>query len=212
MRIFLKLARVISGILALVGAVAVVLAMLLFDFMHRSKIDNALENLPGTAIVFTGQYDRIRVGLELLSEGRADRLFITGVNKKAGLDIAGFASQFGLSAEQAAWIENGRIVLAPSARSTLENAWETGCWLEDQPSVDAVMLITSRRHMARASIALQHEIAPVDVVRLFSDPQEPHDPLQLDLVELGEFIATWGITLLPHEFWPADEPALCAVR
>ena len=208
--------RLISGIfvlafrlLSVVGAAAVILALLLFGFMSRSNeyVDGG--DLPGTAIVFTGAYDRIDLGLELLSSGRVDRLFITGANRTSGLIAARFPELFDPNSEQAAWLESGKIILAPDAHSTLENALEAGCWLEQQNDIEAVALITSQRHMARASVALQHKIAPISVLRVVSDPSSEHDKFQLDLVEFSKFAATWIITLLPGKLWPANEPTIC---
>ncbi len=208
--LFAGLVRTIVRILALIGAVAVVLGALLLDFVNRATTPERTGDLPGTAVVFTGDFDRIRAGLDLLSEGRVDRLFITGVNGDAGLDPERFATQFSLPPEQVQWLDTGRIVLAPDAHTTIENAWETGCWLDRQPDAGrAVALITSRSHMARASVALRNELWPVGVVRVVSDPGEAFDIRQLSLLDFAEYAATWAITLLPHGFWPGVEPAIC---
>ncbi|WP_417525520.1 ElyC/SanA/YdcF family protein [Marinovum sp.] len=185
------------------------LAFLLFDFMTRSAPPQGNGALPPTAIVFTGDFDRIRTGLDLLASEEVERLFITGVNGDAGLNIPRFRNQFELSSYQTDWLATGQIILAPDAHTTLENAREAACWLETQPDVDAVTLITSRQHMARASVALQHGIGRVSVVRVISNPEEPYDRLNLDLNEFSQFVATWAITLLPDDLWPGNEPALC---
>lgn len=119
------------------------------DFTLRSRVIDHTDQLPSTAVVFTGQFDRTERGLDLLAAGQVQRLFISGVNPKAGLIVSGFADQFGLTADQRLWLETDKITLAPDARSTLENALETACWLENHPNVGAVTLITSQRHMAR---------------------------------------------------------------
>ncbi len=209
----MQLISVILGwvlrLLTLVGVVAVILFFLLLDFMSRSDPYEGSGQLPRSAVVFTGDFDRIRKGIELLSSGSVDQLFITGVNGDAGLNVARFSRQFELSPDQAEWVANGRIILAPDAHSTLENARETICWLDHQANIKAVTLVTSRRHMARASVALQHGISPISVVRVVSDSTDEYDKLQLDLVEYGKFVATWFITLLPGDLWPGNEPALC---
>ncbi len=183
--------------------------MLLVDFMVRSDVETTLDALPPTAIVFTGQYDRIHLGIDLLAAGRVDQLFITGVNRPAGLDATRFVTQFGLSSKQAAWLEAGKIILAEEANSTFENAWETECWLRGKENIDAVALITERRHMPRASVALRNTIWPIRVVRVYSDALKEYDPFQIDLKAFGAFIATWGVTVLPYAFWPATEPLGC---
>lgn len=204
-----ELVRLISRVLAVYGALALVLTVLLLDFVDRSDVDTTPDALPRTAIVFTGQYDRIHLGIDLLTAGRVGQLFITGVNGPAGLDVARFVTQFGLSPEQATWLETGKIILAEEANSTFENAWETECWLRGQEDIDAVTLITERRHMPRASVALRNTIWPIRVERAYSDALKEYDLFQIDLKEFGAFIATWGVTILPYPFWPATEPVKC---
>lgn len=212
MRIVSQLARIIFRLFAIFGMAAFVATALLLDFLNRSRAVEPPADLPPVAVVFTGDFDRIHMGLELLSAGRVEQLFITGVNGDAGLDVARFATQFNLTPEEAGWIESGKISLAPDALTTFENAMETGCWLDRQPErVDAVALITSRMHMARASIALQHEIWPRNVVRIVSDPEEAYDFMKLDLRDFAEYVATWSITFLPHGLWPGDVPSLCHI-
>jgi len=186
-----------------------ILVLLLFDFIFRSDASFSSGGLPRTAIVFTGADDRISLGLELLASGSVDRLFISGANRTSGLIDTIFPELFDPNSEQANWIANGRIVLAPDALSTLENALETSCWLENKSDAASVTLITSQRHMARASVALQHAIAPTSVVRVVSDPSDNYKKLQIDLVEFSKFTATWIITLLPNQLWPANEPTIC---
>ena len=212
LRIVSGLFRFISRVLILVGVVSLMLAYLLFEFMSRAEASPEADAYPPTAIVFTGDFDRIDRGLALLSSQSIDRLFITGVNGDAGLSAERFATQFNLTNDQITWLTNGQIVLAPDAHTTFENALEAGCWLDTQPHVDAVALITSRAHMARASAALAHNIWPTRVVRVISDPTEQLDRRHLDLVDFGEFLATWFVTFLPHDFWPANEPRLCEMR
>ena len=187
-----------------------ILFFLLFDFVSRSEANARVGDLPPTAIVFTGAYERIDKGLSLLSSGQVERVFISGANRTSGLIDTRFPGLFEANSKEAGWISDGRLVLAPDAHSTFENALETACWLENQEGVEAVTLITSRRHMARASVALQHRIAPTSVVRLISDPSENYNEFEIDLLEFGRFALTWFITLLPQTLWPADEPATCS--
>jgi uncharacterized SAM-binding protein YcdF (DUF218 family) len=177
--------------------------------MERSQPQKEVNGIPELTIVFTGQYDRIYKGVELLSSGASEKLFISGANKKAGIHVDRFARQFQLTPEQQEWINTEKIVLAADARDTLENAWEASCWIDGQNDVKAVALITSQRHMARASVALEHAIAPVEVVRIMSDASENYEKYRLDLVEFGKFVATWGITFLPYDLWPSNTPGIC---
>ena len=212
MKFLIDFLIMVMRVFSIVGLFSVFLFYLLFDFMHRSDDHDDDGTFSHTAIVFTGAYDRIDLGLELLSSGDVDRLLITGANRTSGLIPARFPDLFDPGSQQAGWVASGKIVLAPDAHSTFENALEEACWLDTQPDVEAVTLITSRRHMARASIALQRGIAAVSIVRMVSDPAAKYDRLEIDLEEFGRFVATWGITLLPRAFWPANEPEICLSR
>jgi len=188
---------------------SILVAALYLDFTRRTEGHAPSDGFARTAIVFTGQFDRIYMGLDLIAAGRADRLFITGANPKAGVHVGNFVEQFRLTPTQAEALASGRIVLAEDAHTTLENALETACWLDRQPEIEAVTLITSRRHMARASLALTRAISPVSVARLASDPSQSAVSGRTRITEFRDFLATWAATLLPRAFWPANRPALC---
>ncbi|UOK72813.1 YdcF family protein [Ancylobacter polymorphus] len=164
-----------------------------------------------TAIVFTGQPDRIERALELMEEGRVARILVSGANRPGGVDPTRFARQFRLSPRLVSALSAGDIVLATEANSTLENAIETSCWLSRHPEIDEVTLITSSTHMARASLALERALhGRVEVRRLTSDRNCPtcEGPKRLPLAEFGTFLATWLITLLPQARWTPDPPRL----
>jgi uncharacterized SAM-binding protein YcdF (DUF218 family) len=199
----------VGRLMAGLGVVSVLISAMLFDYILRMDTDERADDPPRSVVVFTGAYDRIDLGLEMIASDRADQLLISGANRTSGLIPDRFPALFDPTPEQSEWISSGRIVLAPDSHSTFENALETACWLEKQPEVDSVTLITSRRHMARASLALQRSVGSVSVVRLVSDPAEPYDRLEIDLNEFSKFSATWLITLLPKSFWPGDTPSLC---
>lgn len=199
----------VGRLMAGLGVVSVLISAMLFDYILRMDTDERADDPPRSVVVFTGAYDRIDLGLEMIASDRADQLLISGANRTSGLIPDRFPALFDPTPEQSEWISSGRIVLGADSHSTFENALETACWLETQPEVDSVTLITSRRHMARASLALQRSVGSVSVVRLFSDPTEPYDRLEIDLDEFSKFSATWLITLLPKSLWPGNMPSLC---
>lgn len=112
------------------------------------------------AVVFTGAYSRIDAGLQLLSQDRVPRLYITGFNAKSGIfpnftemytkrnpDIASVGDLMACCAE-----------VGVEARSTYQNALETRCWIEKRNIEGPILLITSRNHMARALADLQGKL------------------------------------------------------
>ena len=75
-------------------AVAVALTgALLVEFQSRRTPPALGQPVPSTAIVFTGQFDRIDQALTLLERGTVDRIFISGVNLHAGIFIDRFETQ-----------------------------------------------------------------------------------------------------------------------
>lgn len=209
MYLLIDLIVLVSRVMSVVGILAVVLALQLFQYVSRTAGEEDVSNIPRTAVVFTGDFDRIYTGLDLLSDDKVDRLFITGVNGDAGLSIERFPEQFDLTPEQKSWIEEGRLVFAPDAHTTIENALEAGCWLDSLSGVEAVTLITSQRHMARASIAFQRGTGSRDVSLLISEPSPNHRKYEVDLEEFSRFSATWFVTLLPKSLWPGNKPGIC---
>lgn len=179
-------------------------------FQQRSTVLSNDGPLPDTAIVFTGQFDRVELALSLYEQGRIARLFISGVNAPSGIRPQRFAAQFQLSAHARAGLEAGHIVLATDAHSTIENALEAACWIEGQPEIAEIVLITGRFHMPRASLALERALnGRVSVVMLSPHLPAEHDRSAWDGHELLKFAATAMLTLLPRHLWTSDLPATC---
>jgi uncharacterized SAM-binding protein YcdF (DUF218 family) len=188
------------------------LALLLSaDFLRRSVPAALPESLPDTAIVFTGQFDRVEAGLALLEREQVGMLFISGVNSGAGIRPEGFAEQFALAPALREALAQGRIILASDADTTLENAIETACWLAQQRQIRTVVLVTHRYHMPRASLALERAMPwQITIVPIFPEQVLPGTDRAFVLQELFKFAATWVITVLPRSLWPGDISSDCA--
>ena len=109
------------------------------------------------AVVFTGQYERVDAGLRLADAGTVPRLYISGVNGNAGLDPARFIEQFSIRNPDIADLR--RLVaccveLGERADNTFQNAQDTKCWVDRRGLTGPLLLITSRRTLARATAAL----------------------------------------------------------
>lgn len=180
---------------------------LLFSYGLRLRDTADPESLPETAIVFTGQFDRIEKAIALLEAGRIERLFISGVNNGAGLNPETFARQFGLSPALQDALDGGVITLGPRAEDTIENALETTCWLSRQPGNGRVLLITSQRHMPRASLLLERP-SGLRVERLSTSPAIV-DARALVTPEFMRFVATWFLSFAPPRMWPARGGFAC---
>jgi uncharacterized SAM-binding protein YcdF (DUF218 family) len=203
---------VIFSILAGAVVLVAVTVTLVREFSIRSVAAADVADLPTTAIVFTGQFDRVELALRLFDQGQLDRLFISGVNGGAGITPQGFADQFRISPNARAAISSSRIILSPDANTTLENALETACWLDKQPDIREIVLITGRSHMPRASWALESALADsVSIRRLSPEGSSAHDARSSwNISEVLKFGVTVPLTLLPRSLWPRDRRTTCS--
>lgn len=181
------------------------------EFSTRSLVAVDAADLPTTAVVFTGQFDRVELALNLFDQGRFDRIFISGVNGGAGITPQNFADQFRISSNARAALNSGQIILAPDANTTIENALEAACWLDKHPGVREIVLITGRSHMPRASWALESAIAgSVSVRRLSPDgPRASGARSRWNMFEVLKFGVTVPLTFLPRHLWPGARLTSC---
>ncbi|MGQ0677022.1 MAG: YdcF family protein [Rhodospirillales bacterium] len=94
-------------------------------------------------VVLTGGSKRLNEGLGLLLQGRAKKLFVSGVHR--GVDVAEL-----LRAAQRAPREAGCcIALGHEADNTAGNAAETARWMKEQ-NFGSLRLVTAGYHMPRA--------------------------------------------------------------
>ena len=196
---------------ALASCLMVFIIIFLFlSFSIRSQGYQSIEGIPRTGIVFTGQFDRVQLGLRLMDDGQFDRLIISGVNSGAGIEQERFAVQFELSANLRKALESGAIVLASGARTTIENGYETACWLQENDDIQAVTLITSKRHMARAFLAL-HSLRPhnVEIVRLSTPKTLTDEDYNVQISEFLAYSATWLFLLIPNWALPGEGNLFC---
>lgn len=96
---------------------------------------------PTQAIVaLTGGSDRIETAIQLLEDGKADNLLISGVNKKV------------LPNEILHRIPEHivpKVTLGYLAETTAENAEEIAIWIKNK-HIDSILLVTSFYHMPRS--------------------------------------------------------------
>jgi uncharacterized SAM-binding protein YcdF (DUF218 family) len=138
--------------LALVGAMV---GYVSFDSFSVPSLDRIRQVSAG--VVFTGQFQRVDVGLRLADAGAVPRLYISGVNGNAGIDPAQFVEQFSIRNPEIADLP--RLVACcvewgERADNTFQNAQDTKCWVSRRGLTGPLLLITSRRTLARATAAL----------------------------------------------------------
>ncbi|HTZ35453.1 MAG TPA: YdcF family protein [Stellaceae bacterium] len=126
-------------------------------FVHGSLSMSAEPNVTTDAIVvLTGGRLRLEAGLDLLRAGRAQKLFVSGVNPRVDrgelLRVAGRAEG-----------DASRIVIGHDADNTLGNARETALWMQ-QEGYRSLRLVTSWYHMQRSLVEFERAMPDVTIV------------------------------------------------
>jgi uncharacterized SAM-binding protein YcdF (DUF218 family) len=104
---------------------------------------NDAESETDAIVVLTGGSQRLETGAQLLTIGKAEKLFISGVYH--GVDAAELMKPLGTPAETIACC----VVLGHGADNTRGNAVETASWMREQ-GYHSLRLVTSAYHMPRS--------------------------------------------------------------
>ncbi len=118
-------------------------------------------------LVPTGGPGRIARGLEVLRDGEAKRMFVSGVDPE--VTAREFASEFDVRAREMRCC----VTLGYLAVDTRSNAGEAAQWMTSN-DVRTVRLVTTDWHMRRAAAELRHSIPDTVAViedGVASDPQ-----------------------------------------
>ena len=153
-----------------VAAAVFVLAALGFPVFVWSLARASEDPEPADAIVaLTGGEGRLVAGLQLLDQGKADRLLISGVHNDTSREEL-FAAVGLLSRRAACCVDLGR-----SAENTIGNAGETAVWVR-QNHYRSLIVVTASYHMPRSLMELR---AMLPETKLVPYPVFP-DQIRLD--------------------------------
>jgi uncharacterized SAM-binding protein YcdF (DUF218 family) len=108
-------------------------------------------------VVLTGGSGRLRTGLQLLAEGRARKLFVSGVYD--GVEVQELLR---LSRQSPSEVECC-ITLGYSADNTIGNAYETADWIREQ-GFASLRLVTANYHMRRSLLEFRMAAPDIEVV------------------------------------------------
>ena len=195
----LALMRVAGRVFLGMALISVALGFLAFDSFDVPS--EAEVRRTSVGIVFTGAFERVDAGLRLLNAGAIPRLYVSGVNAGAGILPARFVSQFSARNQNIADLQ-GLVACCVEwgerANNTFQNAQDTKCWVDRRGMTGPLLLITSRRHMARALAALsgalpRRELIPYPVDEALS----PTDSLRERALEYVKYLGTIVAVRLP---------------
>ncbi|MEM1285393.1 MAG: YdcF family protein [Pseudomonadota bacterium] len=119
--------------------------------------DNETSKLADGLVVVTGGPDRIEVALDLLTDGAADRLLISGVHTGTGVAALVRRTQ----ADPALF--DCCIDLDRNAMDTAGNAREAAAWV-DTHGFQSLLVVTSAYHIPRTLSEMRHLLPEVDLV------------------------------------------------
>jgi uncharacterized SAM-binding protein YcdF (DUF218 family) len=111
-------------------------------------------------VVLTGGGGRLEHGFELLAQGRANRMFISGVED--GLTLASLLRKKDYR-QYAAHIAPGSVELGYKARSTVGNALEVAEWVVKN-HITSIRIVTANYHIPRSLYELHHTLPDVTVI------------------------------------------------
>jgi uncharacterized SAM-binding protein YcdF (DUF218 family) len=107
-------------------------------------------------VVLTGGRLRLEAGLDLLGAGRAQKLFISGVNPHVDrlelMRVAGHPDD-----------DASRVFIGYAADNTLGNARETAGWMQQQ-GYRSLRLVTSWYHMRRSLLEFERAMPDLRIV------------------------------------------------
>lgn len=136
--------------LATLGAGAVIAAFAL-SFGWFIYLAGAATELPPHAdgiVAFTGGQERVETALRLLTQGRADRLLLSGIG--GGAELPELARLAGVNALPIAT----RVTIGRTATTTRGNALETAAWARTN-GIRSLLVVTAFYHMPRAMLELR---------------------------------------------------------
>ncbi len=153
-------------------------------FLPRPAGDDATD----AAVVLTGGEGRIARGLEVLEDGQAKQLLVSGVDRE--VKPREFAVQYHVPSETM----DCCVTLGFEAFDTRSNAAEAAGWIA-QKKLRSVRLVTTDWHMRRAALELE-AVIPADV-RLIEDAVSSRPSFRILFMEYHKLLARqasrlWG--------------------
>lgn len=119
--------------------------------------DEASEVPTDAIVVLTGGSLRLQRGIDLLREGKGQKLFVSGVNQQVDLE-----DLLGSSGSVRDWVLCC-IVIGHKADNTFGNAQETARWIRNQ-GFRSLRLVTAWYHMPRSLLEFDRALPEIEIV------------------------------------------------
>lgn len=149
-------------VLSALAALAITWLLGFAIFMQHIKSSRPVhpEKAADAIIVLTGGAQRVNQGLDLLAQGQAKTLFITGVNGRVTLDEILDLWKRPIIKQDS---DDCCIILDHKAQNTIQNARETKLWAQ-QNGIKTIRLVTSDYHMPRARLEFRANMPDVEIL------------------------------------------------
>jgi uncharacterized SAM-binding protein YcdF (DUF218 family) len=189
--------RQLVRVLRRLGSYAITLLMVWLAGLAVFIVSSVLvrvdtESPTDAVVVLTGGRLRLETGLALLDQGKAKKLFISGVNPRVDRDL--LLRLLGARPEREACC----IVLGREADNTIGNAKETAGWMHEE-GYRSLRLVTSWYHMRRSLVEFGRAMPRVTIIAhpVFAhhvDPDGwwgPHGAMAVVIGEYHKYLAAW---------------------
>jgi uncharacterized SAM-binding protein YcdF (DUF218 family) len=136
-------------------------------------------------VVLTGGEDRLATAFQMLDEGRADQLLISGVPQAVSL------RDMERSAHLARPPADSHVTLGHHAQTTIGNADETAAWVAAH-GIRSLIVVTAGYHMPRALLELARAMPDVTLYPMRVQPPAIYD---------GSRPHVWRLLLAEYTKW-----------
>jgi uncharacterized SAM-binding protein YcdF (DUF218 family) len=143
-------------LLGLLLAVAYGIGFLWFATLMPTRADNG-QRETDAIVVLTGGSDRLAVALDLLSENKGRKLFVSGVYHS--VDVRQLLDLSQHSPEDLSCC----VVLGYQADNTRGNAIETAAWMKEQ-GFTSLRLVTATYHMPRSLLEFRRLMPEIEII------------------------------------------------
>ncbi len=127
-----------------------------YNFTEQVKAPRDVPRTADAIVVLTGGEQRLLEALNLLAQGKGERLLISGVNPVA--TKAELKRHFPISSE----LFDCCVDIDHAAENTVENAKETAQWVREN-KFKSIIVVTANYHMPRSLIEFERALPDVKI-------------------------------------------------